>query len=352
MRTNLGAWLLGGLAVWLAGCGGAIDKAPVAQVVESAEEWISVAFTEPLSPLAGDYRGGPDEALAEAIDGARVSVDAAIYDLNLWSVRNALIDAHRRGVQVRIVVESDNLRERAEMQELAAAGIPLAEDSDPDTMHNKFVVIDRYEVWTGSMNFTTSGAYRNWNNLLRLRSTHLAADYTAEFEEMFVLGLFGEESIANTPDPRLEINGLLVEVFFAPEDGAQARLVELVNAAEESVYFLAFSLTADPLADALIAAQARGVEVLGVMEGSQVASNTGGDFAYLLENGVGVREDGQTGQMHHKVIIIDRRIVVTGSYNFSRNAEERNDENLLVITDMGLAADYEAEFWQLWALTE
>ena len=53
-------------------------------------------------------------------------------------------------------------------------------------MHNKFVILDRLEVWTGSMNYTINGAYHNDNNLVRVRSNRLADNYTAEFEEMFV----------------------------------------------------------------------------------------------------------------------------------------------------------------------
>ena len=77
--------------------------------------WYSIYFTDPDSPTARTYRGGPDAALADAIDQARLSVDVAVHDLNLWSVRNALIDAHQRGVSVRVVTESDNL-DRTELQ--------------------------------------------------------------------------------------------------------------------------------------------------------------------------------------------------------------------------------------------
>jgi phosphatidylserine/phosphatidylglycerophosphate/cardiolipin synthase-like enzyme len=123
--------------------------------------------------------------LAEAIDKARLSVDMAMDDLDLWSLRAALIDAHRRGVTVRAVVESDNLDEE-QVGELIATGIPVVADQGAGLMHNKFVIVDRLEVWTGSMNFTVNGAYRSNNNLVRVRSPELAEDYLVEFEEMFV----------------------------------------------------------------------------------------------------------------------------------------------------------------------
>ena len=182
------------------------------------------------------YRGGPDQHLAEAIASARLSVDVAVLDLDLWSLRDALIDAHRRGVAVRLVVDSDYL-DGKEIQEIRDAGIPVLGDRREGLMHNKFAVIDRAEVWTGSMNYTVSEAYRNNNNLVRLSSPRLADDYTTEFEEMFVDDLFGPGSPANTPYPALSVDGTQVEVYFSPDDGVTQRMVELILSAEESVYF-------------------------------------------------------------------------------------------------------------------
>jgi phosphatidylserine/phosphatidylglycerophosphate/cardiolipin synthase-like enzyme len=170
--------------------------------------WYTVYFTDPGGPHAQSLLGGPDAELAEAIDQARLSVDAATYDLNLWSIRDALIEAHRRGVNVRLVTESDNM-DSPEVQELQEAGIPVLGDRREGLMHNKFVVIDRLEVWTGSMNLTINGAYRNDNNLIRIQSSRLAKDYMAEFEEMFLDDQFGSGSPADTPFPSFSVDGSL-----------------------------------------------------------------------------------------------------------------------------------------------
>lgn len=332
-------------ALLLAAC-----AAPAAETPVADRGSIEVYFSDPGRLDARSYRGGPDQALADAIDAARASVDAAVHDLNLWSIRDALLEAQARGVQVRLVVESDNLAEREEMQALVADGIPVVQDADPDRMHNKFVIIDRYEVWTGSMNYTTNGAYLNRNDLLALRSAAVAERYLAEFEEMFTLGLFGEESPAGEVGPVIQIGETSVEAYFAPEDGVLARLVDLVDGADESVYFMAYSFTSDALAQAMAAAAVRGVEVRGVLDRGQAASNTGGEYEFLRASGVQVRLDGEAGNLHNKLIIIDETLVVTGSYNFSRNAEERNDENLVVIWDSDLAAQYLEQFWTVWEL--
>jgi phosphatidylserine/phosphatidylglycerophosphate/cardiolipin synthase-like enzyme len=120
--------------------------------------------------------------------------------------------------------------------------------------------------------------------------------------------------------------------------------VDLIHGARENVQFLAFSFTSDDLADALLERYLAGVEITGVMESDQVESNTGSDYQRFRDAGMDVRLDGNPDQMHHKVIIIDGQIVVTGSYNFSRSAEEKNDENLLVIHSPEIAALYMEEF--------
>ena len=114
----------------------------------SPNQLFSVYFTAPVND---DFRDGPDRLLADSLDDARYQIDAALYDLNLWTIRNALIRAYKRGVVVRIVVEEDSM-DRSEIQELISAGIPVIPDRAEGLMHNKFNVIDQAEVWTGSMN--------------------------------------------------------------------------------------------------------------------------------------------------------------------------------------------------------
>lgn len=311
-----------------------------------AEDWWSVYFTQPGSPGPG-----PDRALVQAIQAARLAVDVAVYDFSLWNLRDALIAAHRGGITVRMVTDSDNLNE-PEIQALIQAGIPVIGDRREGLMHHKFVIIDRQEVWTGSMNFTRAGAYRHNNNLLRLRSTRLAQDYLTEFNEMFEQDRFGDRSLANTPFPTLKINDTPVEVYFSPEDGALRRLVEVLKGTEQSIYFLAYSFTADELAEVMLAKFQQGVAVAGVFDRDQVKSNRGGEYSRLQQAGIPVRLDSNPDLMHHKIIIVDQKIVITGSYNFSYNADTRNDENLLIIFSPALAQQFWQEFERLYQAAE
>jgi phosphatidylserine/phosphatidylglycerophosphate/cardiolipin synthase-like enzyme len=244
---------------------------PVAsRTPEIPKDWFAVYFTDPSDPSSKSFRGGPDQRLAEAIEAARVSVDVAVLQLNLWSIRDALIHAYQRGVKVRLVTDSDYLDEK-EIGQLSQAGIAVLGDRREGLMHNKFVVIDRQEVWTGSMNFTLNDTYRNNNNLIRIYSPQLAENYTAEFEEMFVDDRFGPGSPANTPHPTLKIGETRLQSCFSPDDGCTAQLLKVIQNAKQSLYFLAYSFTSDDLAKALIERFKQGVRIEGVMESSQQA---------------------------------------------------------------------------------
>ncbi|HEX6034312.1 MAG TPA: phospholipase D-like domain-containing protein, partial [Anaerolineales bacterium] len=186
--------------------------------------WFELYFTNPASPLSPQGTGGVDGPLVDAIDAARLSVDVAAYSLSLNSVRNALIRAHERGATVRVVMESSNM-DRSDPQILMEAGIPIVGDNQDGLMHDKFIIIDRSEVWLGSMNFTDGGAYDDNNNLMRIRSAKMVENYIKEFEEMFLEEMFGPDIMAETPNPTITLEGTRIDVYFSPDDGVLAGLV-------------------------------------------------------------------------------------------------------------------------------
>jgi len=311
---------------------------------QAAEQagWYAVYFTNPQFGAEASLGGGPDEVLAAAIDAAAESVDLAVYELDLWSVRDALLRAHSRGVAVRLVTESDYLAQ-AEIESLATAGIQVRGDERTPLMHDKFVIIDGEEIWTGSMNLTVGSAYRSNNNLLRVRSPWLAEQYRREFEEMFLLERFGALSLPALAIPASLIEGVQVEVRFSPDDRVAERIVELIRGAQRSIQIMAFNLTLDEISDAILEKAQAGVVVQGVFDEGQ-AKNQGSDVERLAQAGLDVWLDGSPGLMHHKVIVVDGELIITGSYNFSRSAEERNDENVLFIFSPELADQYRLEF--------
>jgi phosphatidylserine/phosphatidylglycerophosphate/cardiolipin synthase-like enzyme len=313
-----------------------------------AGDYIAVFFTAPQYTDDINYSGGIDENLVALIDAAQESVDVAAYDIELDSVADALIRAHTDDLAVRIVTDEGYADEDALIR-LRESGLPVVArpESGNGIMHNKFVVVDGTWVWTGSWNMTFNGTYRNDNNAVIVASRALAGGYTAEFEEMFA-GQFGASSPAATTYPSVNIaqeNGIVaqVSVAFAPEDGVEAQLTSLLADAESSIRFMAFVFTSEPLAQLLSNVAANGIDVRGVLE-SRSAGSEHSQHDLLLDGGVDVRIDGNPYTMHHKVLIIDERFVVLGSYNFSASAERRNDENILIVDDPTIATLYLAEF--------
>jgi phosphatidylserine/phosphatidylglycerophosphate/cardiolipin synthase-like enzyme len=274
-------------------------------------------------------------------------VDVAAYSITLNSVRNALLNAHDRGVTIRIVMESDNM-DTSDVQRLLEAGVPIVGDERQGLMHDKFMVIDRSEVWLGSMNFTDSGTYDDNNNMIRVLSTKVAENYSVEFNEMFEDNKFGEDVVAQTPNPTVTLDGTRVDTFFSPDDHVLNSLYAVLSGANESIYFLAFSFTSNELGEIVRTKAEAGLEIKGVMDEEQVASNTGTEFDPFRQAGLDVLIDGNEGQMHHKVFIVDEKIVVLGSYNFSRAAEERNDENILIIYNEKIAEFFVQEFQRVY----
>jgi phosphatidylserine/phosphatidylglycerophosphate/cardiolipin synthase-like enzyme len=98
----------------------------------------------------------------------------------------------------------------------------------------------------------------------------------------------------------------------------------------------------------ILAREQAGVDVAGIFEqrGSETEYS---ELPAMYCAGLPVRQDGNSRTFHHKVLIIDRQIVVTGSFNFSKNADEGNDENVIVVQNAEIAAEYLKEFDRRWA---
>jgi phosphatidylserine/phosphatidylglycerophosphate/cardiolipin synthase-like enzyme len=326
-----------------------VDPTPVE---EFNPDWYEIYFTAPTCPPEEERVGGLDETIADDISQARQQVDIAGFDIDAEPIIDALIDLEARGVTVRVVTDEDN-GDLASIRRLRRGGISVVEDKRTALMHNKFIVVDGRYVWIGSLNFTSNGVYCNNNNLVRFDSSRLAANYTAEMDEMYDDRAFGPDSPNATPREQLSINGIRVENYFGPEKEMSLIISRAVIRAQEEILFMAFSFTDEQIGEAMLGRADAGVTVRGVFE--TVGSATG--YSYFpfmaqeemtMEN-IAVRTDGNPQIMHHKVIIIDRETVIFGSFNFSDNANRRNDENIIIVHDPTFVSYFIEEFDTVWA---
>ncbi len=312
------------------------DPAPVSTATAAAPIEVFFAPTTTLVPA------GIDDRLLQFLGEARQSIDCAFYDFQFEAAADVLIARHQAGVRVRIVSDS-HYEDREALKKCQAAGIPVLLDKRRAFMHHKFAVVDGQAVWSGSTNITENCLYRNNNNAVLVRARPLAVNFTTEFEEMFVDKRFGGRSKANTPYPVLEVGDTRVACYFSPDDGAAKAILTELSATQRSIDVMAFSFTSEPIAEAMVTRMGAGVPVRVLVE----RRSSGGEHPrddYLREHGAQVFYDTNANTMHHKVMILDKNRVITGSYNFSKNAEEDNDENLLIFYSAAIAQAFQQEF--------
>ncbi|MCI0555911.1 MAG: phospholipase D-like domain-containing protein, partial [Anaerolineae bacterium] len=160
----------------------------------------------------------------------------------------------------------------------------------------------------------------------------------------------------------ISASGAWWEVYFADslninnpadwEGSIEGRLIEKINAAQSSIHIASFEFDLTPVAEALIAAKQRGVDVRWVTDdehGLEADGEPGhGQFAMLEDAGIEVRSDTRSALMHNKFWIFDNQIVWTGSTNITENGIFKQDNNTIIIQSAALAAMYEREFQEMW----
>jgi phosphatidylserine/phosphatidylglycerophosphate/cardiolipin synthase-like enzyme len=134
------------------------------------------------------------------------------------------------------------------------------------------------------------------------------------------------------------------EVYFSPKGECTHAIIRELNKAEDTILVQAYSFTSAPIAKALLDAHRRGVKVGVILDKSQ-RTQSYSSATFLFNAGIPVKIDAQHSIAHNKVMIIDGETVITGSFNFTKAAEEKNAENLVIIHDKELALLY-TKNWQ------
>jgi len=315
-----------------------VQTSPIPTPFVSKGDYFELYFTNPNDPNDNSV----ELALIKKIDESTVSIDMAVFEFDIKEVMEALIRAEKRGVNIRIVYDSEYTDPDPEMGELKSAGILTVPDNRSALMHNKFFVFDGSCIWTGSFNITNNASHNNNENAIWFCSPEAVANYSTEFTEMYI-GKFGTTSPSDTPYPKFVINGITIENCFAPEDECMAKVIKAVETADTSIHFMALSFTYDELANAMIAKADRGVIVEGIFE-TRSANTESSECGKLLKMGYDIRLDGNTYTFHHKVIIVDSEFVIFGSFNLTASADKDNDENLLIWYDPILAQAFEQQY--------
>ncbi|MFZ0219383.1 MAG: phospholipase D family protein [Candidatus Aquirickettsiella sp.] len=130
-----------------------------------------------------------------------------------------------------------------------------------------------------------------------------------------------------------------IQVCFTPGENCTAEITDVIDAANNSIFVQAYSFTSAPIASHLIAAKKRGVNVNVILDKSQKTQKYSA-FRFLIDQHIPCWIDYRPAIAHNKIMIIDGKEVITGSFNFTQAAQSRNTENLLIIHDRALATIY------------
>jgi len=136
-----------------------------------------------------------------------------------------------------------------------------------------------------------------------------------------------------------------IEVHFSPKGGCTEAVVKAVDQATNSVLVQAYSFTSAPIAKALVEAHKHGVRIQIILDKSQRTEKYS-EADFTAHAGIPTFIDAKHAISHNKIMVIDRQTILTGSFNFTKAAEDNNAENLLVIQDARLAAEYTAN-WEV-----
>lgn len=279
------------------------------------------------------------QALIWQLKAAKETVSCAFYRADEPVIRSI-----PKTVEAEIVVD-----EKAKAAVANFSLVKIYKSKSKGIMHNKYCIIDNARVITGSFN-PTAAAKNDYNNLLIINSTILAGFYSSNFEKLKLGNNKKTPTAAAVANAKMRkaaiLNDTPIEVRFCPEDNcAEAVTVEL-RAAKESILFAAYSFTHPEIANELILKKSEGIAVAGVIE----KSTTGSEYskhAMMAANGINVKLESSKRLMHHKFFVIDNETVITGSFNPTKNADERNDENIIIIRNKPVAEKFVEEFGRI-----
>lgn len=335
----------------------------------------------------------PDEAqsaVIRLIDDAEKTIYVALYGFDNEPIADSLVLAQRRGVEIKMVTEFDSEHEGG-WQKIIEHRIPLVLANTGGIMHNKYFIVDGKYVLTGSTNLT-EGMLVHFNNMIIIKSPGLAKDFKRDFDVLWARFAGSGKSagfivVHNPPIPHKwpetvhQIGGFTVQAYFTPYkqvfssykyglggvnysyynyDTLQTTVVNyksalnviipLLKDAKKRIWVMVFAFTDRVIADELMKAKLRGLDVRIWMDYQMYASqfnNSGRTYIALREKlgpdfaKICRRPDG--GLLHHKALIIDDAVVL-GSLNFSSSAVTDNDENFLVIKNAPqIAGEFEME---------
>jgi phosphatidylserine/phosphatidylglycerophosphate/cardiolipin synthase-like enzyme len=332
--------------------------------------------------FAGPFeKGAPDkleEVIVGFIDGAQEELQVAVQELDSEPIARALVRAKLdRGVKVEVFLEQQYLVEEWSASDLERIRMPGEDDAavrervvwggaklpfddnrrllgalqrakidvkvdlNPAIFHQKFMVrdvrTDEPAVLTGSANFTGTDTHQNLNHIVVFRDASIAQEYYSQFNQLRE-GDFGRGELSRLPPRDYMVEGVPVRILFSPDNVPELELVKQMlklRRFDATIRFAVFTFSHTSTVDETLSTLARaGCKVRGVLDRGQNRTRTWSGAWRLREPSIELflpEPAWRLRKVHHKLMVIDDRTVCAGSFNYTSDANEFNDENLFVI---------------------
>lgn len=307
--------------------------------------------------------GAPDDlekVIITFIDGAKKRLEIAVQELENRAIAEAIVRARQRKCVVKVVLEQDYLRAKRAKDDpwvpndldennegnrqihdaILRANIDVKSDYNTSIFHQKFIIRDRKSLLTGSTNFTPTGTHKNLNHVVIVHDKEVAKIYAREFKEI-QQGHFGKlnEGHDVAPTDRM-VSNIRIRVLFAPDHNPEMEIMKQMMKARKRIDFAIFTFAkSSGIDDTMLRLldMTPAMPIRGAFDGKQGGqkwaaikplNNKGADL-FKVKGGNGL------GKLHHKLMVLDDQVVIGGSFNYTGPANQLNDENIIIIGDLG-----------------
>lgn len=310
-----------------------------------------------FTPSSFDNPKGSYCVLTNAVAKATNNIYGAIHEIDLVDL-SELFKKKSSNIYIELLLESrwtSDLENKAALQILKNSKIKIKLDKRKSgLMHNKYLIIDDQFIWTGSANFTYNGFFKNYNDGILIENKEIAQIYKADYFriQQNKKKKFYKKIINFSTE---KFNNISITPIFSRTRNIDSKdeLIKIISKSKKNIQFLSFVFSSYDISYAIEKKLKQRVKVMGLFDDSFESDNVTKNwktipFQRLWQRGANVKYDDGNAKMHHKAFIIDDEIVVTGSFNFSRNAVKNNNENYLIISNQKINQLYKKRFNNLW----
>jgi phosphatidylserine/phosphatidylglycerophosphate/cardiolipin synthase-like enzyme len=320
----------------------------------ASERDVEVLLTEPFCDVctAADKtllqeRSKITAKMVALIDGAESTIEIANYTFSVRAIEEAILRANTRGVAIRVAMDKGQQTADTVATRLSAAGVPVRFVAGGGTpaglQHAKFMIVDRLTLATGSNNWSSTGTSINEESTIVIQSRDgdpLLGGFACHFTAIW----------DNAPQSAGACTN--AEVAFSPSTAPIRMIKDEITRGQKTIDVLMHHFVFDDLVTELAKAAERGVRVRVIVNAADRLEVTGTKWNRLLAAGGKIRFKQTNADlyqlMHHKLMVVDDRVVVNGSGNWSGSAFFKNFENYVRYRDPRIARPYEELFDRLW----